>query len=396
MLGDWQARLRALSPRTVDICLVSAVAVAMVVTISIAEEPDATRSPDVWTYLLGVSVAILLLWRRRWPLGVLVGSVGVLGVYYGLDYPAFSAAVPLAAASYSAAVAGRGLWAAAILGAFVILAGVPARLDEGESLSEVLRDNLVTDVALLTALLLLGEAVRSRRAWAEEVRGRLRRAEQDREREAERRVEQERLRIAREMHDVLAHTIAAINVQAGVAADVIDEAPEQAAASLEAIRRQSRDAMAELKTTVGMLREGSAEAPRAPAPGLAELDRLVEMVEGAGVRVEVTVDGATRPLPGTVDLAAYRIVQEALTNVVRHAHASAATVRVRFGPDAVVLEVQDDGNGNTDGAPAEGDGHGIVGMRERAAAVGGTFRAGAGPGGGFRVHATLPTQETRE
>jgi signal transduction histidine kinase len=396
MAHDLQARIRDLPPRALDAGLVLAVAAAMVLTISLAEEAGAGRSPDVLAYLLGMSVAALLLLRRRWPLGVLIASIGVLSVYFGLDYDAFSAAVPLAAAAYSAAVAGKGLPAAAALGAFVVIGGSVARLDEGDSLAEVLREGLITDAALLAAVLLLGEAVRNRRAWAEEVRARLRRAEQDREREAERRVQEERLRIAREMHDVLAHTIAAVNVQAGVAADVIDEAPDKARASLQDIRRQSREAIAELKATVGVLREGGSAAPRAPAPGLAELGGLVDTAARAGVHVEVSVAGPARPLPATVDLSAYRIVQESLTNVVRHAHTSEATVSVRYEPEAVVLEVHDDGTGDTNGATDDHDGHGLIGMRERAAAVGGTLRVGRTPGGGFRVQATLPTGEVPE
>ena len=391
MLSDLQARIRDLPPRALDAGLVLAVAAAMALAISLAEEPGAGRSPDVLAYLLGMSVAALLLLRRRWPLGVLIASIGVLSVYFGLDYDAFSAAVPLAAAAYSAAVAGKAVPAAAALGAFVVIGGSVARLDEGDSLAEVLREGLITDAALLAAVLLLGEAVRNRRAWAEEVRARLHRAEQDRERKAERRVQQERLRIAREMHDVLAHTIAAINVQAGVANDVMDEAPDKARASLQDVRRQSRDAIAELRAAVGVLREGGAAAPRVPAPGLAELDGLVEMAAGAGVRLEVSLAGAARRLPGTVDLAAYRIVQESLTNVVRHARASAATVRVRYHPQAVVVEVQDNGTGATNGTTGADGGHGLIGMRERAMAVGGTLRVGTAPGGGFRVHATLPT-----
>jgi signal transduction histidine kinase len=387
MLGDWQARLRTLSPREVDAGIALAVAAAMALTISVAEEPDATRSPDAFAYLLGVSVAALLLLRRRWPLGVLVGSVGVLAIYYGLDYPAFSSAVALSLPAYYAALAGRGVAAAAVLGAFVVVGGTVARLDEGESLTEVLRDSLIIDAALLAAVLLLGEAVRNRRAWAEEVRGRLFRAEQEREREAERRVQQERLRIAREMHDVLAHTIAAINVQAGVGADVIDDDPERAGASLRDIRRQSRDAMDELRATLGVLREGGTAPPRAPAPGLAQLDGLIEMAGGAGVRVEVTMTGEARPLPRAVDLTAYRIVQESLTNVIRHAPASAASVRVHFDSDALIVRVEDDGRGTGNGSV----GYGLVGMRERVAAIGGRIDAGPLPGGGFRVHATLPT-----
>jgi signal transduction histidine kinase len=387
MLRDWHERLQRLSPRAVDGAVAVAVAAALALTISIAEEPDATRSPDAFAYLLGASTGALLLLRRRWALGVLVASIGLLSLYYGLDYPAFSSAVALAVPTYYAALAGRAAPAAATLGVFVVVGGTVARLDEGESFTEVLRDSLIADAALLAAVLLLGEAVRNRRAWAEEVRGRLLRAEKEREREAERRVQQERLRIAREMHDVLAHTIAAINVQAGVGADVIDEAPETARASLQDIRRQSRDAIAELRATLGVLREDSTEAPRAPAPGLAQLDGLIEMAGGAGVRVELSMTGEARPLPGAVDLAAYRVVQESLTNVIRHARASAARVRVHFDSDALIVRVEDDGVGTGNGAA----GYGLVGMRERVAAVGGTVDAGAVPGSGFRVLATLPT-----
>jgi signal transduction histidine kinase len=390
--GDWQARLRSLSPRAIDGGLSLAVAAALVLSISIAEEEDATRSPDALAYLLGVSLAALLLLRRRWPLGVLVASVGVLSLYFGLDYPGFSVAVGLAVPAYSAAVAGRGAPAAVVLAAFVVVAGTVARLDEGDSLADVLRTSLIADAALLVAVLLLGEAVRSRRAWAEEVRGRLLRAEQEQDREAERRVQQERLRIAREMHDVLAHTIAAINVQAGVGADVIDEDPERAGASLRDIRRQSRDAMAELRATLGVLREGATEAPRAPAPGLAQLDGLVEMAGGAGVQVEVTVTGEARPLPSAVDLTAYRIVQESLTNVIRHAPDSGAHVRVHFDDEALIVRVEDDGHGTGNGTA----GYGLVGMRERVAAMGGTLEAGPVPGAGYRVRATLPTGRAAE
>jgi signal transduction histidine kinase len=383
MPSAWRTRP---PPRAVDIGLAIAVSAAMTLTIAISEE-EGSRSPGVLAYLLGIGLGPLLLLRRQWPLGVLVGSIGVLCVYYGLDYPAFSSAVPLSAAAYSAALAGRGVAAAAILAAFVGVGGLVARLDEGESLTEVLRSSLLTDAALLAAVLLLGEATRNRRAWAEEVRARLRRAEEDRDREADRRVAEERLRIARDMHDVLAHTVAAINVQAGVAADAIDSAPDRSRAALATIRRQSRDAIAELQAAVGVLRDGPDGAPRGPAPGLAQIDGLVESARAAGVRVEVSLSGVARPLPATVDLTAYRIVQESLTNVVRHARASTAIVSVGFEPDAVVLDVRDDGRGDVNGAAT---GHGLLGMRERVSAVGGTLDAGAGPDGGFRVRARLP------
>src|SRR5918992_821956 len=234
-----------------------AIAGAMVLTVSVAEEQEATRSPDLLAYLLGVTVGALLLGRRRLPIAVLIGSVGALFIYYGLAYPAFSPAVPLAVAAYSAVVAGH-LIATAVLLAGIVLFGVGWQtLAEDTDLASVLGANTLTDVALLSAVVLLGEAVRNRRAWAEEVRLRLQRADEDREREATRRVEQERLRIARDVHDVLAHTVAAINVQAGAAADVLGDAPKEAESSLRAIREESRRAIAELNATVGVLREGA-------------------------------------------------------------------------------------------------------------------------------------------
>jgi signal transduction histidine kinase len=389
-IGAWQQRLRSLPERVVDAGVVVGVALVMTLTISVATEDDASRSPDVLAYLLGASVVGFLLLRRRWPMGVLIASTGVLMIYYSLDYPAFSPAVPLAAAAYFAAAAGHLLPAATLLGGMVLVSASWQTVGEDTSLWTVVSRGLLTDAALMAAVLLLGEAVRNRRAWAEEVRARLRRADEDREREAARRVAEERLRIARELHDVMAHTIAALNVQAGVAADVIDDSPDEARASMRTIREQSREAMAELKATVGVLRGGEPDAPRAPAPGLAGVEGLVRTASGAGLKVDMAVTGVARPLPGAVDLTAYRIVQESLTNVVRHAGASAATVAIRYDPDAVVVQVDDDGRGPNGAGPG---GYGLMGMRERAAAVGGTFQAGPAPGGGFRVSARLPTAE---
>jgi signal transduction histidine kinase len=376
-------------PNAADALITAAVAGAMVLTISVASEKGA-REPGAFAYLLGLTVAALLPARRRWPLGVLVGSVGVLLVYFALGYPAFAPAVALAAATYYAALAGH-IRAAAVLLAGLLLFGVGWQtLAEDSSLASVVGTGTLADASLLAAVLLLGEAVRSRRAWAEEVRRRLERAEADRERDAARRVEEERLRIARELHDVVAHTIAALNVHAGVAADQIDDDPEQAKAALRTVRRASREAIAELKATVGLLRDGDDDAPRAPAPGLAGLDALVRTAAAAGVKVSVSVAGGERPLPGAIDLTAFRIVQESLTNVVRHAHAGSATVLIRYDPDALEVRVADDGRG----AAVNGSrGYGLVGMRERAAALGGTLEAGPAPDGGFRVSARLPTRE---
>jgi signal transduction histidine kinase len=351
--------------RAADIGVIAAVAAAMTLAISVAQEEDASRSPDVLAYLMGFAVAGLLAARRQWPLGVLIGTVGLLWLYYSLDYPAFSPAVPLAVAAYFASLAGHIRAAAAVVAGMILVGAGWQLVGESESLWSILGTQTLADGGLLAAVLLLGELVRNRRAWAEEV--------------AERRVQEERLRIARELHDVMAHTVAALNVQAGVAADVIDDSPAEAKAALRTIREQSRAAIGELKAAVGVLRDS-------PAPGLDGLDALTRMASGAGVETAVAVAGPVRPLPGTVDLTAYRIVQESLTNVVRHAQARTASVVVRYEPDTLVLEIRDDGRGGG----VNGSGHGLVGMRERATAVGGTLEAGPLPGGGFRVYAELP------
>ncbi|MGP3975111.1 sensor histidine kinase [Streptomyces sp. 8N114] len=263
----------------------------------------------------------------------------------------------------------------------------------------------------------VGEAVRNRRAFVNAIRERAERAERTREEEARRRVAEERMRIARELHDVVAHHIALVNVQAGVASHVMDQRPDQAKQALAHVRDASRHALAELQTTVGLLRQsGESTAPTEPAPGLEVLDELVDGFRHAGMSVVVDTSppGAAAPLSSAVDLTAYRVVQEALTNVQKHAGSGAhAEVRIRRDAEALEIVVIDDGAGTTHtipedatpaGDPADpdaahpaesaGGGHGLVGMRERAAALHGACETGPLPGGGFRVHVRLPLQTT--
>ncbi|MCF3131813.1 sensor histidine kinase [Streptomyces olivochromogenes] len=258
-----------------------------------------------------------------------------------------------------------------------------------------------------------GDAVRSRRAFVKAIRERAERAERTREEEARRRVAEERLRIARDLHDVVAHHIALVNVQAGVAAHVMDKRPDQAKEALAHVREASRSALNELRATVGLLRQtGDPEAPTEPAPGLSRLDDLAGTFRNAGLRVEVARADQGTTLPAAVDLAAYRIIQEALTNVRKHAGpaARAEVSVVRVGPN-IEVTVLDDGSGGggsgaagggstavgspgddpgEDGAPEAGGGHGLLGMRERVTALRGTLTTGPRYGGGFRVHAILP------
>jgi signal transduction histidine kinase len=385
----WWRRLRRVPAPVGDAALAAAVVVANVIAMRVATEPGA-RPLGPFAYLLAVSFGVLLLVRRRWPLGVLLASTVALFVYYTLGYPGISPAFPLSVALYTAAVAGYVRWGLLITAFFMTAGVIVTGFKENTPAAEVFA-GFLPQASLLVTLLLLGDAVRSRRAWQSEVRERLARADAEREREAARRVEQERLRIARELHDVMAHTIAVISVQAGVAADVLDDTPDAARQALGEIRTASREAMAELRATVGVLREGDGQAaPRAPTPGLGQLDDLLEAARRGGLRVEKVVAGQPRPLPPAIDMTAYRILQESLTNVARHAQATSATVAVRYEPDGVVLEVCDDGRGAAARADGGRGGYGLAGMAERAAAVGGRLETGPGPAGGFRVWSSLP------
>jgi signal transduction histidine kinase len=247
------------------------------------------------------------------------------------------------------------------------------------------------------AAVLVGEAARNRAQQVNALRARARLLEHTREAEARRRVAEERVRIARDLHDVVAHSLASISIQAGMAAHVIDRRPDEAKEALTAIRSASKQALAELRATLDVLRDPFSLAPLAPTAGLAQLPTLTVTAEQAGLAVTVGTDGLEDgpPLPSALDVTAYRIVQEALTNVMRHATgATRADVRVGRHDDVVEVEVTDDGHGAW---PPSQFGHGLQGMRERASLVGGRVLYGPRPDGpGFRVHAVLPVPETAD
>jgi len=330
--------------------------------------------------LMGVAAAVLL-GRRRWPLAALAVTAAASVVYLVLEYPHGPILLTMSVAMYSVAVR---------LPAGVSLVACGVAL-----LAVVIPDMLVIDPELLlveTPLLLAVLSGLLLPSWAIGTVVRLgreaeRRARQD---DARRRVDEERLRIAREVHDVVGHGLAVINLQAAVALHVAGRRPEQAQVALAAIKRSSNDALEELQGTLTVFRQpDNGDGSRWPAPGLGQLEALVAVMGEGGLSVEVVVTGDRVGLPGVVDLAAYRIVQESLTNVARHAGPASATVRVCYQPGAVVLEIADTGRGRAAGA-ARPAGHGIAGMRERAAAVGGMLEAGPSGDGGFLVRARLP------
>lgn len=337
------------------------------------------RPLDLLAYALMMVAASVLLGRRRWPLGVLAVTVGASVVYLALEYPYGPILLAMSVAMYSVAVR-------LPMGPSLVACGMTL-------LAVVTPDLLVVDPPLLTeaALLLVVLSGLLLPAWAIGTVVRLgqeaeRRASRD---ETRRRADEERLRIAREVHDVVGHGLAVINLQAGVALHVVGRRPEQAEVALEAIKRSSKDALEELRGTLAVFRRpDNGGGPWRPAPGLDQLEALAAAMTERGLPVQMAVTGQRVGLPAAVDLAAYRIVQESLTNVVRHAGPATATVRVSYQPDALVLEVADTGRGRAAGA-ARPAGHGIAGMRERAAAVGGTLQAGPSAEGGFRVRARL-------
>jgi signal transduction histidine kinase len=338
--------------------------------------PNATPL-DTGGYLLLVAGPAALLVRRRWPAQVLLTVFAVTLTYRMLGYPAGPVYLAPAIAYFSAVGAGRRWLArgtlAAAYGAFLWL---PPLAGHGSAPSIGFAVGIAAWLLLLATI---AEVVRTQRAQGVERR-------RAREEHSRRRASEERLRIARELHDVLAHNISLINVQAGVALHLLDDDPQQARTALAAIKTASRDTLRELRATLGVLRGVDEQAPRSPAPGLDRLDELLARLGDAGLRVRLTVTGTPRPVPTAVDLAAYRIVQESLTNVHRHAQTDAAHVTVGYHPDELVLDITDAGRGG-DAA----DGNGLSGIRERAAALGGTVAIGPRPEGGFTVCAVLPT-----
>ena len=342
-------------------------ATAVVVGVAVAVDVRGSGAPAV-AYLFALGFGALMLLRRRWPVAVLVVSgAGLLG-YYALGLPPIGLALPVGAALYSATEAGR-LWWAVGTGAALVTVSSLARSLGGEDPGYLYGYELPTTVAVMAAAILLGEVVRSRRLWRAEVAGRA-------AREAERQVQHERLALARDLHDVLAHTMSVVTLHADVAAEAIEDGNTEAArTAVERVREASGGAARELRGTVGALRAG-------PVGSLARLDELI-----GGRPVEVTVEGRERPLPQVVDATAYRIVQEALTNAQRHAPGRPVRLILGYHPAELRIRVV-----NAGATGSGGGGHGLRGMRERAALLGGELTAGPVPDGSFVVTARLPAE----
>jgi signal transduction histidine kinase len=329
-------------------------------------------------YLFAAGFGALMLVRRRRPVLVLAASgLGLLG-YYALGLPPIGLALPVGAALYSAAEAGQVRWAVGTALALVAISSV-ARSLGGEDPGYLYAYELPTTVAVMAAAVVLGDGVRTRRLWRAEVAARL-------AREAERRVQHERLALARDLHDVLAHTVSAVTLHADVATEALEDGDTAAArTAIRRVRETSGGAARELRGTLAALRSEPA-SPAGVAPPLGMLSRLGELITDAPV--DLTVEGQVRPLPMVVDATAYRVVQEALTNCRRHAAGRTVRLTIAYRPAELGLRIVNDGAG-----PAgPGPGYGLRGMRERVSLLGGSLRAGPAPDGTFVVTASLPAE----
>lgn len=380
---------------------VTAIAFTLCLLGGVVQVDDTLAPPPPAAYLIAAASCAVLPVRHRAPLAALAATTaaGVLVPPLGLLLsPPIMAPAVIAAYAYAlhARSERRAAAVVSLAAAALLLAATP--WFEDMSWQDASRMASVAAFPLVAGV--LGYSAHNRRAYLAAVEERAMRAEKSRESEARRRVGEERLRIARELHDLVAHQITLANAQATVAAHLFDSRPEQTRKSLTELVRTTSDALDDLRATVGLLRQsGDAAEPAEPAPGLSRLPTLLESFGRAGLKVSLEQEGTARQLPPGVDLTAYRIVQEALTNVTKHAGTGSARVHLVWNRDTLTLTVADDGGGRTGPeatASERAPGYGLIGMRERATAVGGRLTAGSRPEGGFLVSSELPLPAARD
>jgi signal transduction histidine kinase len=334
--------------------------------------------------VLAAATSLPLVVRRRYPLGALVAVTAGLLACLAVFHPNVAAVGVIMFALYTVGLQGRrlrsllvGAAMAPVVTAAVVITST-AGLETGATLARL---------ALLLAALAAGDARRGRLAL---VQARAQEAERQREAAAVHRFDEERLRLAHEVHDTIAHTLVGINIQAAAAVHLQRNEPNESRDPLEEIIRSSAEALAELRSTLKIVRPASGEAPLRPAQSLADLHELVDGVRSAGVNIDLQLDAISQDIPSAIAHGAYRIVQESLTNILRHSSAKRAVVRVALVGDYLTVEVIDDGRTARGDPPAPG--HGLQGMAERAAALGGRCEAGVAADGGWRVRARLPAR----
>jgi signal transduction histidine kinase len=377
------ARARSVNPQWIDLAIGAAFTVLSIVGLYGDDGVGTTyNEPGAWAVFLALACSVPYFFRRRAPGPVLIVTATALTALALGGYSANVQSMMLLVGAFTVGSHAEGrprlvatLWLAGTL-LVIVMVGLP----------DASRTDLTLSASFYAGAYLFGSTVRNRRLYLEQLEARAAELERERDEEARRAVAEERLRIAQELHDVVAHSMGVIAVQAGVGSHVIETDPSEAKHALDAIATTSRATLTEIRRLLGVLR-GDTAAQYQPAPGLDDLDILASDLDAVGLPVAVRVEGSPDEVPAGVDLTGYRIVQEALTNVLKHAGPAHAQVVVRYEEGAVTLEICDDGRG-PNGSKVTG--HGLVGMRERVGVYGGELTTGPRPGGGFRVSARLP------
>ncbi|HEX3089665.1 MAG TPA: sensor histidine kinase [Ilumatobacteraceae bacterium] len=378
----------------VDLVVAAVVAVLSVADVAITSgEPlPGDRPADALAYALVLAGSVSLLWRRRVPIAVLAIVTIVVITFWFRGHAALLSVLGLPALYAVAAHEEnrrRAWWAMVTAGVALVVVAIVSVLDRPDGIDFL---QALSVAAFLIAAIAAGVIIRNRERIFVDTERRAAAAEADRLAEAQRAVVTERGRIAREMHDVVAHAMSVVAVQAAAGREIVHSNPDKAAEVFASIEAVGRESLTELRRMLGVLRDnGDDDASLSPQPGIADITSAVEQSSATGVSTELVIDGQRRPLAPGIELAAFRIVQEALTNVRKHAGAAAsAQVHITYEPESLVVEVTDDGRGAATSLSAVGAGNGLIGMRERVDIYGGQFSSGPRSGGGFVVRATLP------
>lgn len=399
-MKDRLPRAPRIEPRLLDAVFTGVLAVSAVLAVFWYDDPSGIeyRDGDALGVLIVLAITAPILVRRRWPFAVGLATAAGITTFTVWYYAMPTAAVVILAAVYSAgnyAVLSRSLVVLACHQGSTI-AYVVATAERNPSESGYDGASIMLNIVLLIGAWGAGRAVRNRRLYMAELEDRARRLERAQEDGVRAAIAEERARIARELHDVVAHHVSVMTVQAAGARRALDRDPGRSAEALRSIEDTGRAALSEMRRVVGVLRRpdgngrqgGAAELT--PQPGLADLDSLAEHMRVAGLPVDVTIEGTPGPVPIGVDLTAYRVIQEALTNTIKHAGPSTANVHVQYLPSELHVKVSDDGHGMAAALDGRRPGHGLLGMRERVALYGGTLAVGPRRGGGFEVRAKIP------
>jgi signal transduction histidine kinase len=394
----WRWRDARLWPWVIDGLLGVAVAAVQLLMLALGVNqggPVPYTKPNVLAVLLILAQGLPLAWRRQRPLLVFAVVLAANTAYYAVAFPPsqFDFGLPIALFTVAAECSQR----TSLLACVTVLVLFAAQWLGGVGVywSSANWVRVLYLVFFFSAVWAWGRYVRIRRAYTAELAARAEQAERDRQQEAQRAVAAERARIARELHDVVAHHLSVMVIQAGAARRLLDDDPEQARAALAAIEESGRQGLGAMPGLLRALRDDQQlDDGLAPQPTLSELEALVAQVQAAGLPVQLRIEGTPRPLPAAVDLSAYRVAQEALTNTLKHAGPARAQLLVRYGRDALEITAVDDGSGTepTANGPSRPGGQGLVGMRERVSLFGGELRAGARPEGGFGVFARFPLE----